>query len=122
MASIIRLSEQPAGKNRILFANPDNLARDAAGQEIPGAHGERRNLTLKLSYDETATWPVSKTLEAGWSGYSDLAVANDGTILCFYEHGSADGKSDTKTGSLSFARLNLEWLTESRDALADRAR
>jgi sialidase-1 len=48
---------------------------------------DRRNLTVKLSYDEGKTWPVSRLIEEGWSGYSDLAVAKDGTIFCFYGRG-----------------------------------
>ncbi len=72
---------------------------------------------MKLSYDEGDTWPVSKTVEAGFSGYSDLAVAKDGTILLFYERGSTDGKNIYKTGLLTIARFNLEWLTDGKDAL-----
>jgi sialidase-1 len=117
MASIVRLSEKPAGdKNRLVFANPHNLSR-ADGKEVPGAVRDRKNLSLKLSYDEGETWPVHKTLEKGLSGYSDLAVLPDGTILCFYERGSTDGKSIYKTGLLTVARLNLEWLTDGRDSL-----
>jgi sialidase-1 len=44
---------------------------------------------------------VSKTLDAGPSAYSDLAVLPDGTVLCLYE-----GKAD-----IFCARFNLEWIT-----------
>src|ERR671920_848407 len=48
---------------RLLFANPHNPAGE-----------ERRNVTVKLSEDEGATWPVSRVVEPGTSGYCDLAV------------------------------------------------
>jgi len=114
MASMIRLSEAPA-KNRLLFSNPHNLSR-ADGKEAPGKNRDRKNVSVKLSYDEATTWPLSKTVEPGFSGYSDLAVANDGTILLFYERGSTDGANIYKTGSLTLARFNLEWLTDGKDS------
>jgi sialidase-1 len=117
MASIIRVSDKKTGgKDRIAFANPDNLTRKD-GNEKPEMSRDRINLAVKLSYDEGRTWTVNKRLEEGFSGYSDLAVAKDGTILCFYERGSTDAKSSTKTGRLTVARFNLEWLTDGRDAL-----
>lgn len=115
MASMVRLSEAPA-KNRLLFSNPDNLAR-VDGKEAPGKGRDRKNVSVKLSYDESLTWPVSKSVEPGFSGYSDLAVANDGTILLFYERGSTDGANIYKTGRLTVARFNLEWLTDGKDTL-----
>lgn len=116
MASIVRVSEAgDGGQNRIVFANPDNLIR-ADGKESPGVSRDRKNLSIKLTRDEGETWPVNKVLEPGFSGYSDLAVAKDGTILCFYERGSTDGKSGTRTDKLTLARFNLEWLTDGRDA------
>jgi sialidase-1 len=115
MASMVRLTETPA-KNRLLFANPHNLAR-ADGKEVAGKNRDRKNVSVKLSYDESVTWPVSKTVEPGFSGYSDLAVAKDGTILLFYERGSTDGANIYKTGSLTVARFNLEWLTDGKDSL-----
>ena len=115
MASMVRLSEAPA-RNRLLFSNPHNLAR-TDGKEAPGKSRDRKNVSVKLSYDEAATWPVSKTIEPDFSGYSDLAVASDGTILLFYERGSTDGKDIYRTGLLTVARFNLEWLTDGKDAL-----
>lgn len=112
MASLVRLSEKPG---RILFANPHNLTR-ADGQEAPGQRRDRKNLTVKLSYDEARTWPISKPLEPGPSAYSDLAVGRDGTIFCFYERAGADGRLST-TGRLTLAQFNLEWLTDGKDSL-----
>lgn len=117
MASILRISEpKNGGKNRILFANPNNLTRKD-GKEKPEMSRDRINVSVKLSYDEGKTWPVTKLLEDGFSGYSDMAITPDGTILCFYERGSTDGKNIYKTGLLTVARFNLEWLTEGKDSL-----
>jgi len=100
---------------RIAFANPHNLDRDD-GKSTVGKSRDRKNLSIKLSYDEGQTWPVNKTLEPSWSGYSDLAVLPNGTILCFYERGSSDGKSSTRTTHLTVARFNLDWLTDGKDS------
>jgi sialidase-1 len=51
MAGLVRYSFQSGGRNRILFSNPDNLSR-ADGKERPGGSRDRKNLSLKLSYDE----------------------------------------------------------------------
>jgi sialidase-1 len=116
MASLCRLTkESSAGKNRILFSNPANLER-ADGKPEAGKSRDRKNLTVRLSYDEAQTWPVSKTLEAGRSAYSDLAVGTDGTIYCLYER-STDVEG-TLAATITLARFNLEWLTDGKDTLA----
>ena len=115
--SIVRLSRKPASdRNRLLFANPDTLDPLPSRKAEPGKSRTRKNLSVKLSYDEGDTWPVSKTLESGFSGYSDLAVGPDGTIYCLYESASTDG-SIYHTGRLVLARFNLEWLTDGADQL-----
>jgi hypothetical protein len=96
--SLIRLSERP--RARLLFVNPHNPAGKA-----------RKNLTVKLSYDQGDSWPEAKTIESGPAGYSDLAVGPDGTIYCFFERGAG------KERVLSVAKFNLEWLTDGRDRI-----
>jgi sialidase-1 len=115
MGSLVRLSSKPGSdRHRVLFANPASL--DRAGQPLaPGRPRDRKNLTVRLSYDECETWPVSKVLEEGPSAYSDLAVASDGAILCLYERGPAGSRAST--GRLTLARFGLEWLTDGADAL-----
>ncbi len=109
MASMIRLSKPPAGdRNRILFANPHS--REPRDPRRPEGNYRRQNLSVKLSYDEGQSWPVTKTLEPGLSGYSDLAVGPDGTIYCLYEVG-AEGGGGYTIRSLTLARFNLAWLT-----------
>jgi sialidase-1 len=97
--SVCRLTEKGTeDRNRLLFSNPDNVHT-------------RKNLTVKMSYDEGKTWPVSKVLEAGDSGYSDLAVAGDKMILCLYERGNLDSRPHY----LTLAWFNLEWLADEED-------
>lgn len=100
MGSLLRLSRSAnGGRSRLIFANPHN----------PGKK-ERKNLVVKLSYDEGATWPVYRVLEPGPAGYSDLAMGADGMIYCFFEKGPG-----TKT--LSLARFNLDWVSGDQDRL-----
>jgi len=100
MASIVAYPAQPG---TLLFSNPHTVARDAKGKEVPGDKGKRENLSIKLSRDDGKTWPVSRTLDAGPSAYSDLAVLPDGSVLCLYE----------KANDIVAARFTLEWLTAS---------
>ena len=97
MASIVAYPQSPG---TLLFSNPHTVALDKKKHEIPAGRGLRRNLSIKLSHDDGKTWPINRTLEAGPSAYSDLAVMPDGTVLCFYEGAE----------KLICARFNLEWV------------
>jgi sialidase-1 len=110
--SMARYSTEPV--TRLLFANPDNLDK-ASGPAEPGKNRDRKKLTVQLSYDEAKTWPVKKVLEAGWSGYSDLAVAPDGRIYCLYERGG-QGDNHFRTAALTLASFDLRWLTDGKDS------
>jgi sialidase-1 len=114
-ASIQRLSLKENGRrNWLLFANPDNLSR-ADGMSVPGTSRDRKNLTIRLSYDAGQHWKVKRVLEAGPAGYSDLAVLPDGRILCLYEKG-AEHATGFRTAFLTLATFNLEWLTTGIDS------
>jgi sialidase-1 len=67
-----------------------------------------------MSSDECQTWPVSKVLEEGPAGYSDLAVLADGTVLCFYESGMVGSMYATQ--NVTLAHFDLPWLMDGRDA------
>jgi sialidase-1 len=79
----------------------------------------RTNLTLRMSYDEGATWPVSKVIDPGIAGYSDIAVTPDGLVHVFYEGGSVPGtNSHTRNVHMSVVSFDLEWLTEGKERLS----
>ena len=115
MGSFIRLSTTDnSDKNRLVFVNPDS--DEPRDPDNPNANHKRQNVSVQLSYDEGASWTVKKVLEAGPSGYSDLAVGPDGTIYCFYERGQVVA-GQNYTRNLTMARFNLEWLTDGADSL-----
>ncbi len=101
MASIVAHPSRPGIQ---LYSAPHTLARDASGREIPAGRGKRENLSIKLSRDDGKTWPVNRTLEAGPSAYSDLAVLPDGRVLCLYEAGN----------DIRLARFDLAWVEGGR--------
>lgn len=90
------MANMRGNKNRLLFSNP--------------ASTKRENMTVRLSYDEGKTWPVSKTIYPGLAGYSSLALLPDGSIGMFYEHGAQHD-----TDQLTFVRFTMEWLTDGKD-------
>lgn len=110
MAGLVRYDH--GGRRLLLFSNPHNLDR-ADGKAEPGKSRDRKNLSVKLSHDEGRTWPVNRTVEAGWSAYSDIAVTRSGTILCFYGRGE---KANFAGDRLTVARFNLEWLADGKDS------
>lgn len=91
-----------------------SLARHPKGILFSNAYAmKRENVSVHFSADAGRTWPVRRTVEAGWSGYSDLAVGADGAIYCFYEHG--DPAADRfRPVALKMARFDLDWLKGGR--------
>jgi len=115
-ASLLRISGSP-DKNRILFCNPDSEHSPVeAHAGIGGKSRARRNLTIKISYDDCQTWPVSKVIDPGVAGYSDMAIGPDGTIFCLFEHGTTTG-SQTANAAVTLERFDLGWLTDGKDRL-----
>ncbi len=109
MGSLLRL-RQPNGEGRgvYVFANPDNLEKDLTPPKWAVAY-DRKRLTVKMSRDDCATWSVSRVLEEGPSGYSDLAEAPDGSVLCVYERGMLSRMTDA--ASVTVARFARAWLS-----------
>jgi len=95
-ASIIRYTAIADGnqKNRLLFAN----AKSQNG---------RRNMTVRISYDEGETWTEGKTIYSGSSAYSSLTVLKNGDIGLFFE-------KDDYTENV-FVSFSLKWLTNGKD-------
>ncbi len=82
MASITAVTSAK-GKPALVFVNPDS-------KDI-GKH-PRKNLTAKASFDNGLTWPVTKVLDPGAAGYSDLAAGPGNIIYCLYETNTKDNK------------------------------
>ena len=94
-ASMIRLSEK-----EILFLNP------AVSHHGGFSIWSRKKLTLRLSRDEGRSWEASRVLNEGLAGYSDLAIAKNGNILCLFENGERD-----YCEKITIAELKPSWLT-----------
>lgn len=92
-ASLIRLTPGSKTDGRLLFSNP--------------ADSKRVRMTVKLSLDEGSTWPVSRLIYEGPSGYSSLAVLRDKSIGLLYERGD-----ERYYERITFARFPLNWLME----------
>jgi len=105
-ASFIRWTDRRDGhaRSRLLFANT--------------AHPEsRENMTVRLSYDEGRSWPVAKVVNPGPTAYGCLSVLPDMAVGLLYEYrGLPDGPAPGYE-RISFARFNLEWLTDGAHAL-----
>lgn len=82
--SIVRYDE-----TRVLMAHPSD--KEA-----------RTRLVVRMSVDDCASWAVARVLEEGYGGYSDLAVTDEGDVLCMYEA--------YECGKLVMARFGVEWV------------
>jgi len=74
---------------RILFANP--------ASKTGRIHG-----TIRISYDEGATWPVAKLIYNGSYAYSCLTKIDAETVGLFFER--------DEYSKISFTRIGLSWL------------
>ena len=109
--SIARLTATGEGdrRNRIVFVNPD-------GRRATGHRFVRERLTVRMSYDEGRTWPISKVLDPGPAGNLNAIGLPDGRIGVLYEGGTHAIFRET----IYFATCTLAWLTDGRDAGEDR--
>jgi sialidase-1 len=92
-------------RSRLIYSDPANYFPF----NWPNANG-RLKMTVRVSYDEGATWAHSRELFSGWSAYSCLTQLDDGTIGILYEWGD-----ENRYEKLVFERFTLEWLTEGKD-------
>ena len=98
-ASLLRFSwPNGASRSRLLFANPVEVPNSRWG-------GPRHRLTVRISYDDGRTWPISKLIEPGPAAYSSLARMPDGSIGLIYESGEYK--------QLTFVAFDLQWLGEN---------
>lgn len=116
MASILKSNQKKIdAPQEIIFINPDTLEDTMRGdrKKNDGSKGmsrDRKNLTAKCSQDDGETWPISKIIEPGFSGYSDLAQLESGEFLCLYECGIVDRICDDKYIRLTI--FDKQWLKE----------
>jgi sialidase-1 len=90
MGTIVRQAWPEGGTDGVLvFANPANRKGRSQG-------------TIRLSFDEGKTWPVSRLVHEGGYAYSCLAPMADGAVGLLYE---ADGYE-----RIDFVRVTLDWV------------
>ncbi|RLD75969.1 MAG: hypothetical protein DRJ07_17130 [Bacteroidetes bacterium] len=96
-ASFIRYTSVEDGfkKNRLLFSN----SKMEKG---------RKNMTVRISYDEGKTWSEGKTIYTGGSAYSSMTILKNGDIGLFFEK---DGYKENP-----FLSFSLSWLSDGKDS------
>lgn len=93
MGSILRFSfTWRSDRSRILFSNP-------ASQE------KRETGTIRISYDEGKSWPVSKVIHNGSFAYSCLTKIDPETVGMLYEKDNY--------GKITLAIIPLVWLEDT---------
>ena len=85
-ASLIR-----ADRQQLIFANPASVKRE--------------RLTVRVSEDDGATWPIARVVHEGPAAYSSLASLPDGSIGLLFERGDRSPYE-----RITFARLTRQWL------------
>jgi sialidase-1 len=80
----------------LLFSNP--------------ASARRERMTVRVSYDEGATWPVARVIHEGPAAYSSLIVLPNRSIGLLFERGDRSPYE-----KITFARFTLGWLTQGKD-------
>ena len=53
----------------------------------PASKTSRRNMTVRISYNNGKTWPLQKVFYPGPSAYSNVTILPNGKIACLYEAG-----------------------------------
>jgi len=92
-ANILRYSWPEEDQSRILFSSPT---------------GETRaSMTVRMSYDEGKTWPVSKLMNQGPGAYSNLVRLPHGKIGLLVEMGDSNPYE-----TISFLTFDLSWLEQ----------
>jgi len=106
-ASFLRYTTvDDGGKNRLLFSNPPTQRYSQASRL-----DYRDHLTVRLSYDEGKTWPVSRLICEGHSAYSCLTILPDKSIGLLYDR---DHHKE-----VTFANFTLDWLTRGKDSITE---
>ncbi len=86
-ASLLRFSWPEDGKSRLMFSSPTD---------------RRNKMTIRISYDEGKTWPVSKLIYKGDGAYSNLIKLSDDKVGLFYEK---DGHASMVFATIPLAEI-----------------
>ncbi|NJL70308.1 MAG: exo-alpha-sialidase [Candidatus Competibacteraceae bacterium] len=92
--ALLRFSATDRGgrSNRILFSNPAALST-------------RRRMTVKSSFDETASWNWGRVIDGTLAGYSDMVKLDKGGIGILYEAGE-----QVYHERIDYVRFSEAWL------------
>ena len=86
----------------------DGYNKDRLLHTLPNA-SNRTNVSMWISYDEGATWPLKKMLCEGTSVYSSITILPDGTIGVYLE------QDESVPYKMYYLNFSLEWLTDGKD-------
>ncbi len=96
----------PANNAAIIRVHPDVPAGTPAARQLlfsnTDSRDRRENLTIRLSCNDGATWPIRKVVEPAGASYSTLARLPDGRFGLLYERGTVT--------TIIFAAFDLGWL------------
>ena len=94
--SIIRYTAKADGydKDRLVFSNAESVKG-------------RKNLSVRVSYDNGLTWSDGKVIYPDGTAYSSLTVLDNGDLAVFFER---DGYKKNEVVVFS-----LEWMTNGKD-------
>ena len=81
----------------ILFSNPAVFEGENQLQTRVLGRASRKDMTVRVSYDDCKNWPVSRRIDEDAS-YSSMVVLDDGTILCGF--------------GAKVCRFNMPWLEQ----------
>ncbi|HEY1107371.1 MAG TPA: sialidase family protein [Opitutaceae bacterium] len=106
-ASILRYNFD--APDRIIFLNPASTVT-------------RSKMRVRISYDDGATWPISRPLwpalteqqciDQGKGGYSSMIKTADYHVGALVEINENPGSSSTSHRSIEFHKFNLEWIRD----------
>ncbi|MFE7504693.1 exo-alpha-sialidase [Promicromonospora sp. NPDC057488] len=105
----------PTNNASIVRAYP-NAAQGSAQAKVllfsnAGSTSSRSNGVIRISYDDGATWPTSRTFQPAGMAYSTLATLPDGNVGLLYE-------PEGGNGGIRFASFDLDWLLSGTSATA----
>ena len=100
MGGLVRLPVKD--RDILLYSNADTKG------------GERKKMTVWVSFNGGKTWPLKRLIYSGPSAYSSLAAGrpetpSEGMIYLLFE-----GGEEQRYSAIQVARFNLDWLLEGK--------